>query len=269
MIKHAFKILSFITVFSSSYTDAQNLFRIKERMDNLEGFDEKKYSWGFFLAGNHYDYKLVLDPKLGMNDVQNTVQTKEMNDKQNAVQTKGSYSFGAGLIGKMRLNESFDLRLEPSLQFVQRTLFFDTQENYTNPSAEGYLDMSKPENKERHIKSTYIDIPLMLEYHGNRWYNSRPYAAAGVNYLANLQSNQNSNDDNSTGMFRSTTHNFGWSVEAGIQFYFNRFKLTPGFRGTFFFNNELVRDNAGTAPYWTSAISTAQTRALMFVLKFE
>lgn len=257
MIKQVVKILFLFVVCSSSFVDAQSLFRIKERMDNLEGFDDKKYSWGFFLAGNHYDYKLVLDPRLGMNG------------KQNAVQAKGSYSFGAGLIGKMRLNDSFDLRLEPSLQFVQRTLTFDTQNNYNDPKSEGYLDMSKAENKERHVKSTYIDIPLMLEFHGNRWFNSRPYIASGINYVMNLQSNQNANDDNSTGMFRSTAHNFGWSIEAGIQFYFSRFKLTPGFRGTFFLNNELVHDNPGTAPYWTSAISTAQTRALMFVLKFE
>jgi hypothetical protein len=34
-------------------------------------------------------------------------------------------------------------------------------------------------------------------------------------------------------------------------------------------NNEKVADNATTPPYWASAISTLQTRAVMFVLKFE
>jgi hypothetical protein len=55
----------------------------------------------------------------------------------------------------------------------------------------------------------------------------------------------------------------------GIQFYFSRFKLTPGIRGTFFLNNEKVADNAGTPPYWASAVSTIQSRAIMFMLKFE
>ena len=109
----------------------------------------------------------------------------------------------------------------------------------------------------------------MLEIHADRWYNSRPYAAAGLNYMVNLQSNSSATDDNRQGVFRSTTHNFAWSAEAGIQFYFSRFKLTPAFRGTFAFNNEIVADNAGTPPYWTAAISTMQTRAFMFVLKFE
>lgn len=258
------KILLLVTFLCLVFANAQNLFRIKDRMDRLEGFDDQKYSWGFFLNGNHYDYKLVLDPKYGMSE----------DRLRNLVTVKGEYSFGAGLIGKMRLNESLDLRLEPGLQFVQRQLTFNTDSNSrfsmgttSNPPFQSRVLTES--DKHRTLKSTYIDIPLMLEFHGNRWYNSRAYAAAGINYLVNLQSNRSTVDDNAQGIFRTTTHNFGWSVEAGIQFYFSRFKLTPGFRGTFFTNNELVGDNFGTPPYWATAISTAQSRALMFVLKFE
>lgn len=239
-------------------------FRTRDRMDNMEGMDDQKFSYGFFLAGNNYDYKLVLDPKYGMS-----------NDRlHNLVESKSSYSFGAGLIGKARLNENFDLRLEPGLQFVQRDLTFNTDKNSQYSAGTNTNEPFTPitmtdADRRRTVKSTYVDVPLLLEFHGDRWYNSRPYAAAGVNYLLNLQSNQKSGDDNQQGIFRSTTHNFGWSVEAGIQFYFSRFKLTPGFRGTFVTNNELVKDNAATPPYWAAAIATAQTRAFMFVLKFE
>lgn len=193
---------------------------------------------------------MVLNPKYGMYN------------NQNLVQSKPTYSFGAGLIARMRLNDNFDLRLEPGLQFVDRELTFDTQVN----SAELTLTNA---DRIRKVKSTYVDVPLLLEFHMDRWYNSRPYVAGGFNYMINLQSNAKSADDNQQGIFRSTTHNFGWSAEMGIQFYFSRFKLTPGFRGTFFFNNEMVADNAGTPPYWTAAINTMQTRAFMFVLKFE
>lgn len=261
MVNNIFKITLLCSFLVSALSHAQ-LFRTKDRMDRLQEFDEQKFSWGFFLAGNNFDYKLVLDPKLGMNG------------RQNAVQSKGSYSFGAGLIGKMKLNDSFDLRLEPGLQFVQRELVFDTQENSEFAAGTNSIPPFMPitltdADKKRNLKSTYLDVPLLLEFHGDRWYNSRPYAAAGVNYMANLQSNQNATEDNSTGIFRSTTHNFGWSVEAGLQFYFSRFKLTPGFRGTFVMNNELVKDNADTPPYWASAISAMHSRVFMFVLKFE
>ena len=172
----------------------------------------------------------------------------------------------------MRLNDNFDLRIEPGLQFVERELTFNTQSNdqYAADANNPFTPKTLTEaDMVRRVKSTYVDIPIMLEIHADRWYNSRPYAAAGLNYMVNLQSNSSAADDNQQGIFRSTTHNFAWSAEAGIQFYFSRFKLTPAFRGTFAFNNEIVADNAGTPPYWTAAISTMQTRAFMFVLKFE
>ena len=238
------------------------LFRTKDRMDNLEGFDNQKFSYGFYLAANNFDYKLVLDPRFGMSG------------QKSLVQTKSSYSFGAGLTGKFRLNDNFDLRLEPGLQFVEREVFFDTQTNSQfaagTPANAPFTPRTLTDADQlRTVKSTYVDFPLLVEVHGDRWYNSRPYAAAGINWMMNLQSNSSAPDDNSQGLFRTTTSNFAWSAEIGIQFYFSRFKLTPGFRGTFMMNDEMVGDNSETPPYWTAAISSAKTRAFMFVLKFE
>lgn len=262
MMNKLFLKIIFLTVFSATTFVEAQLFRTKDRMDNLEGVDDQKLSYGFFLNANQYGYRIVLDPKYGIDG------------QKNLVQSKSTFSFGAGLIGRARLNENFDLRFEPGLQFVDRELTFDTQSNdqyaagtTTNPP---FTPLTLTDaDKIRKVKSTYLDIPLMLEIHGDRWYNSRPYAAAGIDYSVNLQSNSSSTDDNQQGIFRSTTTNFGWTAEIGIQFYFSRFKLTPAFRGTFFTNNELVADNPGTPPYWAAAISTLQSRAFMFVLKFE
>lgn len=256
-----FKINLIAAFLLCSFADAQ-LFRTKDRMDNLEGFDGQKFSYGFFLAANNFDYKLVLHPKFGMDG------------QKSLVQTKAAYSFGAGLIGKLRLNDNFDLRIEPGLQFVEREIYFDTQSNDKffagTPANQPFTPRVLTDaDKLRTVKSTYVDIPLLIEVHGDRWYNSRPYAAAGVNWMMNLQSNSKSEDDNQQGVFRTTASNFAWSAEIGMQFYFSRFKLTPGFRGTFMINNESVADDAQTPPYWSSAISSAKTRAFMFVLKFE
>lgn len=261
MWKTVVKTTLLAAIFMAGFAEAQ-LFRTKDRMDNIEGFDDRKFSYGFFLAANNFDYKLVLDPKFGMDG------------QKSLVQTKATYSFGAGLIGKFRLNDNFDIRFEPGLQFVEREVIFDTQ---SNSQYSGGTTAYPPfptrtlseEDKLRNVKSTYVDLPLLIEIHGDRWYNSRPYAAAGVNWMMNLQSNSDAADDNSQALFRTTASNFAWSAEIGIQFYFSRFKLTPGFRGTFMMNDEMVGDNPDTPPYWSAAISSAKTRAFMFVLKFE
>ena len=272
MKQRLIKILSISAIILGSNLQAQtynNLFRTKDRQENREGMDLEKFSYGFYLAGNNFDYKMVLNPRYGMDG------------NRNLVESKSTYSFGAGLIGKMRLNYYLDLRIEPGLHFVQRDLTFNTFDYINDPTNDPYFPDGTTTNppfipltpsdvdKKRIVKSTYVDVPILLEIHGDRWYNSRPYAAVGVNYLMNLQSNETSEGDNSVNTFRTTTHNFGWSAELGIQFYFSRFKLTPAIRGTFFTNNELVQDKATTPPYWTPAISTMQTRAFMFVLKFE
>lgn len=265
MLNNFLKINIIVAFVACGFAEAQ-LFRTKDRMDNLEGFDQQKFSYGFYLAANNFDYKLVLDPKFGMDG------------QKNLVQTKAAYSFGAGLIGKFRLNDYFDLRIEPGLQFVEREIYFDTQSNSNYADGKStQIPINQPftprtltdADKLRTVKSTYVDIPLLIEVHGDRWYNSRPYAAAGVNWMMNLQSNSNSEDDNQQGIFRTTASNFAWTAEVGIQLYFSRFKLTPGFRGTFMINNELVADDPQTPPYWSSAISSAKSRAFMFVLKFE
>lgn len=260
MNKFLFKALVLTSVNIALLANAQ--FRTRDRMDKLEGFDEQKFSWGFFLGGSRLDYHTVLNARYGMNGDQNAVHVKE------------GYGFGAGLIGKMRINDYFDLRIEPGLQFGQREIRYDTQRNdiysagsLTNPP---FTPIAlKEKDKVRNVKSTLLDIPVMIELHGDRWYNSRPYVAGGLNYIVNLQSNSSSTDDNLQGVFRSTTHNFAYSFEAGIQLYFSKFKLTPAIRGTFFMNNEVVKDNPTTAPYWTAATTSLQTRAVFFVLKFE
>lgn len=230
---------------ASSLLSAQ-LFNTRNRADRLEWIDFKKYSWGFYLNMNDFDYNF-----------------SEIDKNQKMVTSKTSSSFGAGLIGRMRLNEHLDLKLEPGMQFLERELIFKRAEVLaTNPQdIESFTS--------RKIKSTYVDVPLLLEFHGNRWFNSRVYVAGGVNWLINLQSQEKSRDDNMNGVFRTTTHNLAWSAELGIQFYFSKFKLTPGFRGTFVINNELVRDNPSTPDYWAGSLSRLNTRAFMFILKFE
>ncbi|QCX54002.1 porin family protein [Elizabethkingia sp. JS20170427COW] len=257
------KILtSVLLAFLGGSTQAQ-LFNTRNRMDNLEGFDQQKFSWGFYLAANSFGYKMTPHPQYGLDG------------SKNAVTEKSSMNFGAGLIGRMRINDNFDLRIEPALQFVDRELQFNTfdkvNQNYDliNWEVGNLIIEPKDADKIRKVKSTYVDVPILLEYHGSRWYNSRPYAAAGLNWMTNLQSNEKVTDDNQLGIFRTTSSNFAWSAEMGMQFYFSRFKLTTGVRGTFIFNNELVKDNPGTPAYWAGAIDQLNSRAVMFVLKFE
>ena len=64
-----------------------NLFRTKDRPENMEAVDFIKFTAGFYLAANNFDYKMVLDRTYGTDG------------NKNLVESKPTYSFGAGLIG--------------------------------------------------------------------------------------------------------------------------------------------------------------------------
>ena len=223
--------------------------------------DEKKFSFGYYLGVNTMSYKI--SPKAQYNEIPDATSTDDGVNQYGLVyldqQTK--FGFSVGLIGKLKINDRFSLKTEPGVHFGQRTLIF------TN------IDVSEgsglePKYNHRDVKSTYIDVPLLLNYTGERWFNSRPYIQAGFGYANNLQSNENKEDDNSAKVFRTNANNFNWQAEMGIELYFKRFKLTPSLKGIFFLNNELVPDKPGTEGY-ANTINSLKTRALVFSLKFE
>src|SRR5210317_1765958 len=75
----------------------------KERLANLENFDKRFLTWGYFLGFNSYDFKF------------NYINQNE--DDNTDVIVNGDVGFNVGLIGDMRINKFVNLRLEPGLYF--------------------------------------------------------------------------------------------------------------------------------------------------------
>lgn len=214
-----------------------------EKTWHREEFDERQFSWGYFLGTNLMSFKVVPGEE-GVNE-QGMIYLRQEN----------KMGFSVGLMGKVKLHDNFDLKIEPGVHFAERSLYFGNVASETDSV--------------RAVKSTYLDVPIMLKIHGDRWVNTRPYLQGGLGYTMNLQSNEKKEEDNKEAMFRMKTHNFNWQVEMGVELYFSKFKLTPSIKGLFFFNNELVQDNPDTPPYWAGSLKSLSTRAFVFSLKFE
>ncbi len=253
-MKRTFATLALLVLFI-----AQAQFRINnDKADHLTDFDNQKFSWGYYLGINYFDFKIHPD-KGGINDY-----------GRFTVISDGKLGFSAGLIGKMRVSNYFDMLSQPGIHFTERTLYFNNNVEGTNVlTPENEIYTITAEDSVRTVKSSYIDIPLLIQVHGDRWYNTRPYFQAGIGWAINLQSEESSEDDNEDGVFRLKTNNFNWQMEMGVSIYFRRFKMTPSVKGMFFFNNELVADDPTTPPIWAGALKSVSTRAVMFSIKFE
>ncbi|MFV0304959.1 MAG: porin family protein [Moheibacter sp.] len=232
-----------IILFSLAITSFGQFRPNTDKVWNREEADNKKFSLGYFLGTNLMSFKVVPNES-GVNE-QGMIYLRQEN----------KMGFSVGLMGKMKLHENFDLKLEPNINFTERTLYFGNIESETDSM--------------RAVKSTYIDIPLLFKVHGDRWVNTRPYLQGGVGYVVNLQSNEKKEEDNQDNIFRMKTHNFNWQIELGVELYLKRVKLTPALKGVFFFNNELVQDNPDTNPQWAGSLKSLSTRGVFFSLKFE
>ncbi len=210
----------------------------KEKIKNLENFDQKTMSWGYYLGFNSYDYKF------------------DYNEITEDIITESSAGFNVGLIGDLRLNDYFNLRLEPGIVFATRNL------NFPDPSLTTVAQM------EREVTSTYIHVPLLLKFSTKRSNNWKPFIVAGASWSNNLSSNQDSPDDNRTGQFRQTSSVFNYELGIGIDLYLFYFKFSPSIRGVFAMGDELVRDADSNSP-WTGNITSMQSRGLFINFTFQ
>ncbi|MBO3099989.1 type IX secretion/gliding motility protein PorT/SprT [Gelidibacter pelagius] len=208
----------------------------KERVKNQENFDKDLLTWGYFLGFNSYDFKFEYEEDL----------------KDVMVQT--TLGFNVGLIGDLRINDYFNLRLEPGLYISKRNLQYDFAT--TNPS-----DLF------REVNSTYIHFPLLLKASTKRINNFKPFIVGGLSTALNLSSNQDG-DDNSAGKFRTKKSMLFYEVGFGIDFYLEWFKFTPSIRGVFAINDELVRDREPNSP-WTDNIASMKTRGVFINFTFQ
>lgn len=210
----------------------------KERIKNQENFDKDLLTWGYFLGFNSYDFKFEYE--------------RDLKD----IMVETSVGFNVGLVGDLRINDYFNLRLEPGLYISKRNLQYDFQT--TNPS-----DLF------REVNSTYIHFPLLLKASTKRINNFKPFIVGGLSTALNLSSNQDNPDDNHAGQFRTRKGMFFYEVGFGIDFYLEWFKFTPSIRGVFAINDELVRDKGPEASPWTDNIASMKTRGVFINFTFQ
>lgn len=205
---------------------------------HLENFDKQRTHWGYFLGFNSYDFKL---------DYINTPQNGD-------IIVKGTTGFNVGLVGNLRLFEYIDLRFEPGLYYTQRNMTF--------------TDVVSSLDNERQVKSTYIHFPLLLKFSSMRVGNVRPYIVGGVSRTMNLSSNEKSQQDNYSQIFRMKRWTNNYELGIGIDIYFEYFKFSPSIRGVFGLDDELVRDNDPNSEY-TGNIGSMRTRAVFVNFTFH
>ncbi len=232
------RILSILVISLSCSVASAQLFS-KERLKNRENFDKQRWTFGFYMGLNSYDYKFDYN---------------ELVDDEIVVES--SPGFNVGVLADLRLNEYLNLRFEPGVAFVRRDLTF-TDDSFTTPA-----------QSLREVSSTYVQLPLLLKVSTKRLNNWKPFVVGGFSYSHNLSSNEDNPDDNNAGQFRQKTGVLNYELGLGVDIYLPYFKFTPSLRGVFAINDELVRDVNPDSPY-TGNVDSMLSRGIFLNFTFQ
>ena len=221
-------------------TPAQSQIFSGEDVINNPNVDMQRWSWGYFLGFNTYDFDF---------DYKNYKANPATGKDFSVDRTIG---FNVGLIGNLRLTDHLDLRLEPGVAFNRINFQFTKADSHTF----------------REINSTYVHIPLLLKFSTTRIKNFKPFVVGGFSTALNLSSNENNPDDNYDGQFRMTTNSFYYELGFGIDFYLYYFKFTPSIRGIFAINDELIRDDRADS-FYTGNVEKMSSRGIFINFSFQ
>ena len=120
--------------------------------------------------------------------------------------------FSVGVLGDLRLNNHFSLRLAPTMHFGSKHLVFRDLDDLD--------EYGRPRESTQDMKNTYIAMPIELKFAAERFNNYRPYLLAGISPMINLTGK----DQEFVQLKR-----FDTQIELGMgcDFYLPFFKLIP------------------------------------------
>ncbi len=165
--------------------------------------------------------------------------------------------FHIAVIGDLRLNDWFNLRLLPGVTLVTRQVTYAWDPTYqnTHPLAERW----------RNVESVYGDIPLELKFRAKRYGNFRPYLTAGVSYgfdFASLRENKNRSDQS---IIRLQPHDLRYSMGVGFDVFLRYVKFAIEFK----MNLGLLDLKVDDPDIYISSFNNLTTRTFMLSFTFE
>lgn len=176
-----------------------------------------------------------------------------------ADQDRFDTGFHVGVLGELRLNTHFQLRIAPAMYFGTRHITF---RNFTNLDSNG-----EPVEKNQYMKTAYISSAFDLIFAAPRFNNHRPYIMAGVNPMINLSGK----DDDILALKK---YDVFLELGLGCDFYLPFFKLRPELKFMYGMTNCLDTKHVNTIkdksiiPY-TNSVSKANSKMIVLTFLFE
>lgn len=246
------RILSFICLaIASLQATAQD-----RTVQNRPYTDLRTFHFGVLVGTHLQDLELlnggptVIDVEDGRGPVERTVSVDQ--DRWDA-------GFTVGVLGELRLNQTFQLRIAPAMYFGTRHLTF---RNITDVNAQG-----EPTIQTQDLKTAYVSCAFDFIAAAPRFNNHRPYVIGGITPMINLSGKDND-------YIKLKRSDVFLEVGVGCDFYLPFFKLRPELKFMYGLSNCLdpkhakqVRDK--NMLIYTNAVTEAHSKMIALTFYFE
>lgn len=174
-------------------------------------------------------------------------------------QDRWDAGFTVGVLGELRLNQTFQLRIAPAMYFGTRHLTF---RNITDVNALG-----EPTIQTQDLKTAYVGCALDIIAAGPRFNNHRPYLMAGVNPMINLSGKDND-------YIKLKRSDVFLEVGVGCDFYLPFFKLRPELKFMYSLGDCLDKKHADQVRdknmlVYAKSVSEAHSKMIALTFYFE
>ncbi|MGQ7870040.1 type IX secretion/gliding motility protein PorT/SprT [Sunxiuqinia sp. sy24] len=241
-----------------------NAFAQLQRVKNLTTFDDRKLHFGFTIAINTLDFSMEHYRPIGNN--KDFIYKDWQNEDGHEITAEDTVyadiaqpvpGLTVGIVSNLRLGEYFDLRFLPGLSFGERRLVYNVPVYDINSVSSDPLEFYS-------IKSTYIDLPLLVKYKSSRLNNQRPYLIAGP--AMRIDISKTGKED----LVRVKRSGFYFEAGVGWDSYLPFFRLSTELKVSLGLGNMLNDGPDDTQrQYYTSAIKKLTSNVFTLSFHFE
>lgn len=225
----------------------------ERRVQNRPYTDLRDFHFGVLVGTHLQDLELNnVGPQMVDLDDGNGVVQKIVS----ADQDRWDAGFTVGVLGELRLNSTFQLRMASAMYFGTRHLTF---RNITDLNTQG-----EPTEQVQELKTAYVSCAFDLIAAAPRFNNHRPYVMLGLNPMLNLSGKDND-------YIKLKRSDVFVEVGLGCDFYLPYFKLRPELKFMYSLMNSFDKSHAKNLQdknmlMYTNSVN--ETRAKMIALTF-
>jgi len=237
---HLYRCKVVATLLLVSFAFVAEAQRTRWVRKNNPNYDDKKLTYGFLIGLHTNEYRVKYSDQFVTQDF----------DTVHSVTSDWKKGFALGFIVNYKIADFFDIRLTPTVAFLEYELRYM------------YTVNSLPTDVQP-VETTMVEFPVLLKYKSERRDNIRMYMIGGIK--PSIEASGKKSVENSSSGIKVKGGNISLEAGFGFDLYYPLFKFSPEIR----FSRGLVNMLENTTNKYGQPLQSLTTNTITIYLLFQ